>query len=250
MVEADVSDAKVLGDIAAHMQDLVLENPDVEQFLQELAGYAAARLSRAGQEVFCGITLTRRKKPALMAGSNPCPRLVDQLENRFGDGPGITAMRTMATVLVPDLQREERWPEYVQAVGRQGLRSVLSIPLLLEGEDRGVLTLSCRRRGAFTGEGIASAEAFTEQASKGLRLALRMAQLQDAKDGMSAAMQSRTVIDLASGAIMAQNRCSQAAAFKVLREASNTRNMKLRDVAAVVISSVAGVSDTFTYFDE
>jgi len=63
-------------------------------------------------------------------------------------------------------------------------------------------------------------------------------------------MQTRTVIDLATGAIMAQNRCTQDAAFKLLREASNTRNMKLRDVAAMVISSVAGVTDTFTYFDE
>jgi AmiR/NasT family two-component response regulator len=67
---------------------------------------------------------------------------------------------------------------------------------------------------------------------------------------MSAAMQSRTVIDLATGAIMAQNRCSQAAAFQVLREASNSRNVKLRDVAATVVSSVAGGTDTFTYFDE
>ncbi|MDF2050211.1 ANTAR domain-containing protein [Arthrobacter sp. Cr_A7] len=77
-----------------------------------------------------------------------------------------------------------------------------------------------------------------------------MAKLQESRDGMSAAMQSRTVIDLATGAIMAQNRCSQAAAFQVLREASNSRNVKLRDVAATVVSSVAGGTDTFTYFDE
>ena len=66
------------------------------------------------------------------------------------------------------------------------------------------------------------AKAFTEQAAKGLALTLRMAKLQDTRDGMSAAMQTRTVIDLATGAIMAQNRCSQDEAFKVLREALPT----------------------------
>jgi AmiR/NasT family two-component response regulator len=77
-----------------------------------------------------------------------------------------------------------------------------------------------------------------------------MLKLEETKEGMSAAMQTRTVIDLATGAIMAQNRCSQAAAFKLLRDASNSRNMKLREVAAAVVESVAGATDTFTYFDE
>ncbi|MEQ7737492.1 ANTAR domain-containing protein, partial [Escherichia coli] len=88
------------------------------------------------------------------------------------------------------------------------------------------------------------------QASKGLRLALRLQKLQDAKDGLNAAMRSRTVIDLATGAVMAHGRFSQAEAFKVLREASNTRNTKLRDVASGVVSSLSGSLETFTYFDE
>ncbi|WP_308159564.1 ANTAR domain-containing protein [Arthrobacter sp. ISL-65] len=66
-----------------------------------------------------------------------------------------------------------------------------------------------------------------------------MAQLRDARDDLSAAMQSRTVIDLATGAIMAQNRCGQEAAFDILRKASMSRNVKLHEVAACVVAALA-----------
>ncbi|WP_267276092.1 GAF and ANTAR domain-containing protein [Arthrobacter sp. CDRTa11] len=237
-------------DVAPHLQDLVLDNPDVEQFLQDLAVYSGERLSVPDHEVFCGITLIRRKKATTVASSNPCARLMDELQNKYGDGPCLTAMREMVTVHVPDLSLETRWPGYVRAVVGQGTESLLSVPLPLEGETRGALNLYSQRTHAFTVESIAAVEAFCEQASKGLRLALRMGQLQDTKENMTAAMQSRTVIDLATGAIMAQNRCSQDEAFKVLVRASSTRNMKLHDVATGVIASISRSSEVVTFFDE
>jgi hypothetical protein len=159
-------------------------------------------------------------------------------------------MRHMATVLVPDLRLEGRWPAYGQAVAGLGVLSVIAVPLQLEGPSRAVLSLYSELPHAFGGQSIASAEAFAEQASKGLQLALRLGQLQDARDDMSAAMKSRTVIDLATGAIMAQNGCSQNAAFNVLLQASNTRNIKLSEVAARILSSISGNTTTATYFDE
>jgi len=63
------------------------------------------------------------------------------------------------------------------------------------------------------------------------------------------ALESRTVIDLATGIIMAQNQCNQDTAIKVLRSASNTRNRKLRDVAALLVASVGRDPDVITHFD-
>jgi AmiR/NasT family two-component response regulator len=44
------------------------------------------------------------------------------------------------------------------------------------------------------------------------------------------------VIDQALGIIMGQRRCSADEAFSVLREVSQTSNVKLRDVAARLIT--------------
>lgn len=68
-------------------------------------------------------------------------------------------------------------------------------------------------------------EAYAYLASKALRLAVRISQLAEAKTNLAAALESRTTIDLATGAIMAQNRCSQETAVKILKIASNTRNV-------------------------
>ncbi|WP_457947727.1 GAF and ANTAR domain-containing protein [Pseudarthrobacter sp. alpha12b] len=250
MLNAGVPEDQDFADVALHIQESFLQNPEVEAFLQDLAAYAAARLGGQGHECACDIVVLRPKKPAARAGSNSSAHVISGLESKLGDGPGITAMRTAKTVLVADLRREDRWPEYVHAVQGRGFRSVLSIPASLEGDSQGVLTFYCSHPLAFGSNGINAAEAFVRQASKGLTLALRMLKLEETKDGMNAAMQTRTVIDLATGAIMAQNRCSQAAAFKLLRDASSTRNIKLRDVAAAVVASVAGAAETFTYFDE
>ncbi|HSU45579.1 MAG TPA: GAF and ANTAR domain-containing protein [Arthrobacter sp.] len=250
MPHAGVPEDEDFADVALHLQESFLQNPEVEAFLQDLAAYAATRLGGQGHECCCEIVVLRPKKPAARAGSNPSAQLMSHLESELGDGPGITAMRTQTTVRIPDLRREERWPQVGQAVLEQGFHSVLSIPAVLEGDSQGVLTFYCSQPVAFGSNGIGAAEAFVQQASKGLKLALRMLKLEETKDGMSAAMQTRTVIDLATGAIMAQNRCSQATAFKLLRDASSTRNMKIRDVAAAVVASVAGTTGTFTYFDE
>ena len=62
-------------------------------------------------------------------------------------------------------------------------------------------------------------------------------------------MASRTTIDLAAGAIMGQNRCNQETAMAILKTASSTRNIKLRDVAARVIASVSADDTVSTHFD-
>lgn len=101
---------------------------------------------------------------------------------------------------------------------------------------------------AFTGEDMEKAEAYAAEASKALRLAVRIAQLTDDRANLVAAMESRTTIDIAVGTIMAPNRCSQES-MKILRIASSSRNMKLRDVAAAVVASVAGDPNVLTHFD-
>jgi hypothetical protein len=250
VVAADVSNHEVFTDVARHLQDLVLDNPEVGQFLDELAVYSAARLSSPGREVSCGISVIRHKKATTVASSSQGALAMGQLQHKYGDGPCLTAMRGTATVLVPDLRLEGRWPAYVRAVSGLGILSLIGVPLRLEGPSRAVLALYSELPYAFSAQSIAGAEAFAEQASRGLQLALRLGQLQDTRDDMSAAMKSRTVIDLATGAIMAQNGCSQNAAFKVLLQVSNTRNIKLSEVAARVLSSISGDATTDTYFDE
>ncbi|MFJ6538550.1 ANTAR domain-containing protein [Paenarthrobacter sp. NPDC091711] len=228
--------------------DLVLGSEDVEAFLGDLAAFSAESLSHHQTPVFCGITVLRRKKAASAASSDDRAKAMDELQNDF-DGPCLTAMDKLTPVMVPDLLREHRWPGYVQAASDSGLRSILSVPLLVEGDTRAALNLYSEQPDAFNDDDIERAEVFASHASKSLRLALKIAQLSDARNDLAAAMQSRTVIDLAVGAIMAQNHCSQEEAFTILRTASSNRNIKLRHLAKSIISAVSSGKIT-THFEE
>lgn len=232
------------------LHDLVLDSSDVEVFLAELAAVAAQSLASPHLPVACGVTLFRRKKATTVASSDQTAKAMDELQNSFQEGPCLTAMDGMQSVLVPDLLRETRWPNYMAAAAGQGIRSILGVPLLVEGETRAALNLYASRPHAFCGADIERAEAFAAHASKSLRLALRIAQLNDARNDMALAMQSRTVIDLAAGVIMGQNRCSQATAMEIMKAASSARNIKLRHVAQSIIDGVAAGTPVTTHFDE
>lgn len=239
-----------LDTLASHLQELVLDSGDIEEFLQELALFTGSMLFGRGQGLHCGITVSRHKRRTTVAANDAKALVMDEIQYAFGDGPCLTAMRSRTTVHVPDVTREDRWPEYIAAVATQGIGSILAIPLPLEGDAAAVLNLYSPLRHGFTGEDISGAQAFGEQAAKTLRLELRIAQSTDAKNDLVNAMKSRTMIDMAVGAIMAQNRCSQEAALDILRRASNSRNVKLRDVAASVIASISNNTRVRTHFDE
>jgi AmiR/NasT family two-component response regulator len=57
------------------------------------------------------------------------------------------------------------------------------------------------------------------------------------------------VIDMAIGIVMAQNRCSQEAAVRILTDASSNGNVKLREIAASLVQSVGGTASR-THFEE
>lgn len=86
-------------------------------------------------------------------------------------------------------------------------------------------------------------------AARSLRLAIRIAGAEQRADNLKAAMDSRTIIGMACGMIMAQNDCSQEEAIEILKRASSNRNQKLRTVAEEIIQRVSKSTPT-PYFDE
>jgi AmiR/NasT family two-component response regulator len=80
-------------------------------------------------------------------------------------------------------------------------------------------------------------------------MAVRFSLHTDSATNLRATLESRTVIDMAIGIVMAQNRCSQEAAVQILTDASSNSNVKLRDIAKSLVDSVGGAG-TRTHFEE
>jgi hypothetical protein len=111
---------------------------------------------------------------------------------------------------------------------------------LLAAGQLGALNLYVPVAEAFGPAELRRAEGFAAIAAGALALAMRQAEQADLTEQLRAALASRAVIDQALGVIMAQERCTAARAFEILRSASQNRNVKLREVAARIVTSISG----------
>ena len=84
------------------------------------------------------------------------------------------------------------------------------------------------------------ARIYVDEAARALRLCLLLAEQTERAEHLQSAMATRSTIDQALGVIMGQNRISRDEAFAILRSASQHRNVKLREVAAMLIENLTG----------
>ncbi|MFC4396514.1 GAF domain-containing protein [Arthrobacter sedimenti] len=227
-------------------QGLVPDNHDIGQFLAGLVALAATGLSHADPEMSCGMTVRQPKKPVAQAGSELGARSLDELNNIIGEGPNLTAMAEQRTVLAANLDNECQWPRFVRSAFRHGIRSILCVPLTVEGKTRAALSFYARRPNAFSPADIDIAESFASQASRTLGLVLHIEYLKDTNRDLRAALARRANIHTAQGV----GRCQRNhAAPTILERASSTKDVNSGDPTASIVTTVAGDKTSALHLD-
>jgi GAF domain-containing protein len=217
--------------------DLLVATDEFEAFLRDLASLARDAITG---DLSCGVTVLRDGRYVTAASSDRRALTLDEAQYEVGYGPCLHALETSTEVYVPDFTVNARWPQYSVHAKAHGLHSSLSVPILVDDSAAGALNLYRFDEGGISQQQRAVARRFAEEASRAMLLAIRQARQQQVNEDLHNAMGSRRVIDQAIGVIMAQNRCSVEEAFDVLKRASQHRNVKLRQVAADVVTSVTG----------
>jgi ANTAR domain len=142
---------------------------------------------------------------------------------------------------VPDQAREDRWPRYSKRALQQGLQCSLSLPL--DGPDKTLGAMNFYgfdRPGMFDGPTRQRYEVFAAQAAGALQIATRRHHDAQLVTQLETALSSRSVIDQAIGVLMAQQRCTAAEAFDLLRAHSQNSQRKIREIAADLITRISG----------
>jgi GAF domain-containing protein len=236
-------------ELLLELQDLIIGAGSVADFLGGLSIIAASSLSRAGgTTVECGVTLQRNKKTRTVGGSTERAVHLDRIEQQVGEGPCIDALKLNAPVLLADVRTEPRWPVYRERLFEEGVLSALGVPLELSDDATAALNFFASTTGVFTEATINEAVKFSRVARNAVLLAVRVGTAEGAADDLSAAMVSRTAINLACGIVMGQNRCGQNEAMSILVKVSSHRNQKLGVVAEEIVRKVSG-EEPVTYFD-
>ncbi|MGD0062197.1 MAG: GAF and ANTAR domain-containing protein [Streptosporangiaceae bacterium] len=219
------------------LHSALLTTESVEQFLHEISMLAAGLI---GGGISCGMTMQSSGRPVTVACSDPVAARVDGLQYALDDGPCLHAMRAGRVVHIENTADKSQWPEFETQAESAGIRSCLALPLSADGEPVGAINLYARTAAAFGTAEARRAENFAEDASDALSLATRLASDAALIEQLRSSLASRTVIDQALGIIMARERCTQSRAFAILRSASQNGNVKLRDIATAIVTSVTG----------
>jgi GAF domain-containing protein len=220
------------------LQNALLSTDSVEQFLREITALAAQAMDGT---VSCGISLQQRARPQpVTASSDPLAAAADEVQYQTGDGPSLHAWRHARPVRIDDTLVSQQWPKFCRQADELGIRSCYALPLMVDGEPVGALIFYSRERSAFGPDPTGRADRFARDASGALTLALRMASCTDLNEQLRSSIGSRAVIDQALGVIMATEHVAQDRALALLRSVSQNTNVRLRDLAASIVTRVSG----------
>lgn len=156
--------------------------------------------------------------------------VVDRLQYDLWEGPCVDAISEHETCRVGDVAQQPRWPAFGPAAAENGIHSLLSYRLFVSDRTLGALNLYSSRVDAFDERTEDEGQLFAAHAAIALVGAQREAQL-------GVAVESRALISTAKGILMERHDIDDAAAFRLLVEASQTTNIKLHDVARWLVDN-------------
>ncbi|VDR31997.1 Signal transduction protein containing GAF and PtsI domains [Arthrobacter agilis] len=166
----------------------------------------------------------------------------DELQYELGQGPCLTAWAAESTVQIDDVQADERWPLWRQAVADLPLRSTLSTALLHDGTSIGALKIYSPLPAAFSAQDRKQLILLATPAATLLGSAQPESAPAAANRALQEALGTRDLIHTARGILMERHGLdAEGSMRRMLSEASSTP-MDLRSVALSVINGTAGSS--------
>ena len=190
----------------------------------------AVSLTEGTKHAGVNLFVKGRFEPQAVYGDAPLP--LDELQQRTGEGPCITASRDQAVVRIRDMRAAEGPDEFMQLAASLGIRAMLCLPLWVDDTRLGSLSLYSEEVRDFDERSERVASLLATHAALVLADAIRAENLRRAIAG-------RDVIGQAKGILMERHRITADDAFRRLAVASQTANRKLADVAVELVETGA-----------
>ncbi|MFZ0831477.1 MAG: GAF and ANTAR domain-containing protein [Mycobacterium sp.] len=222
----------VLGDdLARRMAELAREVAAPTSVDDVLAGVTSAAMEIIPGVDAAGVLLiVSRGRFETHAPTSGLPGKLDALQQKFGEGPCVQAAIDELIVRTDDFEKEQRWPRYSRAAVEIGVRSGLSFKLYTSKDTAGALNLFGFRPDVFDAQSEAIGSVLAAHAAAAILASRRGEQLESA-------LTSRDLIGQAQGIIMERYKVDAVRAFDMLRELSQTSNVRLVDVAQRVVET-------------
>jgi len=155
---------------------------------------------------------------------------IDAAQYELQEGPCYDAASDETYVTSPHLAADDRYPRYAPLAVKAGIKAQAGIRLFETPKPtaHGALNLYSREVGSFSDMSVV-AQLFAHQSAVALDYAREVENLQEA-------VKTRQEIGRAIGIVMERFKLNEERAFAFLARLSQTRNVKLRQIAAEVLA--------------
>jgi hypothetical protein len=204
----------------------------VQETLVRIAEFAVRAIPGAEG---AGLTMLEDDRPQTVVASAEFVHAIDDVQYGLGEGPCLLAVESRSTQTSGSLGGDARWPRFGPRVGRMGVHSALSLPLLLPDRVVGALNVYAHGKVAFGSEAVRIGELFARPAAVSVHNAQILAQSQRLAEQLGAALVNRAVIDQALGVIMSRTGATPEEAFERLRAMSQSQHVKVAEVSRALL---------------
>ena len=188
---------------------------------------------------------------AQMMGSNICSIMIldeksqelrvvasQSLDPAYRDKPPVKAngslsgktITTKAPVVVADVRKETSY-QFRDLALKQGLVSLLSVPMLYKDKALGVMNTYTPTEHQFTAEEISFVQSVANQCAS----AIENTRLLSEKLAAQEALEARKLIERAKGILMKQKNIPESDAFREIQRQSMDRRKSMKEISEAII---------------
>jgi GAF domain-containing protein len=214
--------------VLAHLaRCLHVKNAELQPTLDAIVAHAVSTIEPAGQ---AGLILLVGGRLTPQATLGSAPHALDEFQRQSGSGPCIAAAREQSVIRLDSTVTDGRWPDFAERALALGVASMLCVPLWVDQQKLGTLSMYADKPEAFTTQHIQVTDLYATHAALALAEAQRAAQLR-------AAARTRDVIGQAKGILIERMKITPDRAFECLSLASQNNNLKLVAVAEHLVAT-------------
>ena len=172
------------------------------------------------------------------SASDQRAQTLEDNQELFAAGPCAEAFSTGKPAVMHDATTERRWGEITLTFGEVHIRSGLSVPVELGGGPIGTLDVYAADPRGWDDTEVTALRAYAGVVASLLGAGARAELTGALADQLQTALDSRSLIERAKGALMERERLDEQEAFTHLRRAARSSGRKLSEVAAEVAAGL------------
>lgn len=206
------------------------------RYLEEILHLIVTMTAQMMGSTICSIVLVDEERQELTIKATQS--LSDAYRNkpplRIGESISGWAVKERRPIAVLDVRKEPGYM-YPDVAKREGLCSLLCVPMMIKDRVIGVINSYTSHEHRFSEEDIQVLSAVANQAA----VAIEHTRLLERSLAIQEALESRKLIERAKGVLMKQQGVGEEAAFQLLQRQSMNTRKSMREIAEAVLLATA-----------